>query len=96
MPAKLRDDGVSTFLQWAAGVPIPSLFSVDAAGRESPLAYAVQGDGIVVDGVPQKIVLRAARARAVLERVPAAASAPRGGQSAMVAGPVGRERPASE
>lgn len=72
LPVKLDDDGRSTFLQWAAGVPVPSLFTRDASGRETPLAYAVGAEGIVIDGVPQQIVLKDRRARALLERVSAA------------------------
>jgi len=95
LPATLYDDGKSTFLQWPEGVPVPSLFARDSSGKETPLAYTVQGEGIVVDGVPAQIVLRDRRARAWLERVSDAPVVRATGLTALPE-PVAPEQPASE
>lgn len=72
MPARVYDDGQTTYLGWPAGAPIPAIQIRDEKGEEGPVNYAVRDDVIVVEGVPALIVLRAGRDSATLEnRAPA-------------------------
>jgi len=68
IPARVYDDGQSTYLAWAPRVPLPAIQIRDAAGVEGPVNFAVRGDVIVIEGVPAAILLRAGRDSAVLER----------------------------
>lgn len=68
VPARLFDDGRSTYLAWRAGVPVPAILIRDDKGAEGPVNYAVRGDVIVVEGVPSLIVLRAGKDSATLTR----------------------------
>lgn len=61
LPSRIYDDGQATFLVWPAGTPVPAILIRDKAGTEGPVNFAVRGDVIVVDGVPQEIVLRSGR-----------------------------------
>lgn len=67
IPARIYDDGQSTYLGWAVGTPIPAILIRDARGSEGPVNFAVRGDVIVVDGVPGLIVLRLGRESATIE-----------------------------
>jgi type IV secretion system protein VirB9 len=67
LPARIYDDGQATFVSWAAGVPIPAILVRDEKRAEGPVNFAVRGDVIVIDGVPDVIVLRSGRASATLE-----------------------------
>jgi type IV secretion system protein VirB9 len=58
VPARVFDDGQSTFLSWPAGAAMPAILIKNAQGVEGPVNYAVRGDVIVVEGVPREIVLR--------------------------------------
>lgn len=73
LPARVYDDGQSTFISWAASTPIPAMQVRNEAGVEGPVNFAVRGDVIVVDGVPGVIVLRSGKDMATLEN----AGAPR-------------------
>lgn len=66
IPARIYDDGVFTFLAWAAGTPIPAFFERNEKGEEGPVNFAVRGDVIVIEGVPQLIVLRSGKNAATL------------------------------
>ena len=77
LPARIYDDGTSTYLAWAAGRAVPAILVRDGKGNEGPVNYAVREDMIVLDAVPGTILLRAGRDAATLERVaPAAAPTP--------------------
>ncbi|MCB2078454.1 MAG: TrbG/VirB9 family P-type conjugative transfer protein [Novosphingobium sp.] len=67
MPSRIYDDGSATYLTWAAGTPLPAILVRDARGDEGPVNFAVRGDVIVIDDVPDLIVLRAGKASALLE-----------------------------
>jgi type IV secretion system protein VirB9 len=75
VPARVFDDGTSTYLAWGAGKAVPAVLVRDAKGAEGPVNFAVRGDTIVLDTVPGLIVLRSGRDMALLERG-APASAP--------------------
>ena len=66
IPDHYYDDGHSLYLQWKAGAPLPALFERDEDGRESLLNYRQQGAFIVVDGVPNTLVMRLGNEAAVL------------------------------
>ena len=66
MPARYYDDGRSLYLQWKAGAALPALFERDEKGREGLLNYRQQGAFIVVDGVPDTLVMRLGKDTAVL------------------------------
>lgn len=66
LPENVFDDGDATFLSWPEGRPVPAILVTDAAGTEGPVNFAVRGNTIVVEGVPQKIVLRSGKDRALI------------------------------
>lgn len=67
LPARVYDDGASTFLNWPIGAPIPAILIRDSKGSEGPVNFAVRGDVIVVEGVPETILLRFGKDLATLE-----------------------------
>ena len=76
IPARVYDDGQSTFLAWLPRVPIPAIQVRNEAGVEGPVNFAVRDDVIVLDGVPTAIVLRSGRDAATLERTAPAPARP--------------------
>ncbi len=68
LPARIYDDGAATYVSWAAGSPVPAILVRDERGTEGPVNFAVRGDVIVIDGVPELIVLRSGRNSATLEK----------------------------
>jgi type IV secretion system protein VirB9 len=66
LPARYYDDGKALYLQWKAGVPMPALFDRDEEGREGLLNYRQQGSFIVVEGVPNTLVMRLGKDTALL------------------------------
>lgn len=76
LPARIYDDGVSVFVSWSAGEPVPAILIKDATGAEGPVNYSVRGDVIVIEGVPNQIVLRRGKDAATLDRAPG--NTPRG------------------
>lgn len=67
MPSQIYDDGIATFVTWAAGTPIPAILVENEQGEEGPVNFAVRGDLIVIEGVPKQIVLRSGKDRAVIQ-----------------------------
>lgn len=67
LPARVYDDGMATYLSWAASAPIPAIQVRNEAGVEGPVNFAVRDDVIVIDGVPGLIVLRSGKEVATLE-----------------------------
>lgn len=65
-PARYYDDGRSLYLQWATGAAMPALFERDEDGREGLLNYRQQGSFIVVDSVPNTVVMRLGKDTALL------------------------------
>jgi type IV secretion system protein VirB9 len=66
LPARIYDDGTSTYLTWPAKTPIPAMQIKNEKGEEGPVNFAVRGDVVVVDGVPDLIVLRWGKDKAEL------------------------------
>lgn len=66
LPAQVYDNGAVTFLAWAPGATLPAILIRDTTGAEGPVNFAVREDVIVIDGVPQEIILRAGQDMATL------------------------------
>jgi type IV secretion system protein VirB9 len=66
LPASYFDDGSSTFLRWTADMPLPAILVRGSDGAEGPVNYTVQGDYIVVEGIPSQLVLRSGKQVATL------------------------------
>jgi type IV secretion system protein VirB9 len=74
MPSRIYDDGNSVYLSWTVGETIPAILIKDPSGAEGPVNYAVRGQVIVIEGVPQQIVLRIGKDAATLDRTTTASS----------------------
>lgn len=68
LPSRVYDDGNSVYLTWHAGQAVPAILIKDASGAEGPVNYAVRGDVIIIEGMPQQIVLRSGKDLATLDR----------------------------
>lgn len=66
MPARVYDDGSATYLLWPDKSPVPAILVTNEKGDEGPVNYAVRGATIVIDDVPDVIVLRSGKAVARL------------------------------
>ena len=66
LPARYYDDGRALYLQWRAGAPMPALFERDKKGREGLINYRSQGQFVVVDQMPETLVMRLGKKAAVL------------------------------
>jgi type IV secretion system protein VirB9 len=66
LPARYYDDGRALYLQWRAGVPMPALYERDKKGREALINYRSQGQFVVVDQMPETLVMRLGKKAAVL------------------------------
>ncbi len=66
VPARVFDDGHSTYMRWADDAPAPAIYALGTDKSETLLNFLVKGDYIVVDGVQQAFVLRRGSAVAVL------------------------------
>lgn len=69
LPSRVYDDGNSTYLTWPAKVLLPAMQVRNEKGVEGPVNFAVRGEVIVVDGVPDIIVLRSGKDMAELQNV---------------------------
>lgn len=66
LPSRIFDDGRSTWLQWSKDAPLPAILSQGPGGDEGPMNYSVHGDYVVLDSVPEQIILRQGKAVARL------------------------------
>lgn len=67
LPSRIYDDGAATYLTWPARSSIPAILTRNDKGQEGAVNYAVRGKVLVLDSVPQMIVLRSGRDMAILE-----------------------------
>ncbi len=65
-PARVYDDGVSTYIAWKDPANLPAVLIIAADGGESPVNYVVKDDWLIVDGVAPTYILRVGKARAIL------------------------------
>ena len=57
-PSRISDDGLHTYIEWAADRSIPAVYAIDARGQES-LVNGMMRDGIfVIDSVSGQLVFR--------------------------------------
>lgn len=66
-PARVYDDGQATYLSWPKGSAIPAILIRNGKGEEGAVNYAVRDDVLILDAVPQLLILRAGRDMATLE-----------------------------
>ncbi|WP_454883861.1 TrbG/VirB9 family P-type conjugative transfer protein [Sphingomonas oryzagri] len=66
LPMRAFDDGKSTWLAWPKDASMPAILQREPDGQEGPVNYRVQGDYVVVDGVPPQLVLRQGKLVATL------------------------------
>jgi type IV secretion system protein VirB9 len=67
LPARVYDDGDSTYLLWGAKQQLPAILVTNEKGQEGPVNYAVRGSTIVIDEVPGRILLRIGKKLATLQ-----------------------------
>lgn len=106
LPTRIYDDGNSTYLLWPEKTSVPAILMTNEKGDEGPVNYAVRGAMIVIDAVPDNLILRSGKASAELVNArplaarPAAAPAPAahalpsaGTTAVAAAAPVGDAKP---
>jgi type IV secretion system protein VirB9 len=65
-PQRLFDDGEFVWMSWPKFVAPPAILRRDATAGDGPLNYRIEGDYIVIDGVPGQITLRRGKQSATL------------------------------
>jgi len=58
IPMRAFDDGKSTYMRWAEGVPAPAIYAIGRDGSESLVNCATRGDYVVVELVAPAFTLR--------------------------------------
>lgn len=77
LPARVYDDGASTYLVFAEKAEVPAILVRDEQGNEGPVNYAVREGTIVIGDTPGVILLRSGKAKGWLQNQnPAPAPAP--------------------
>jgi type IV secretion system protein VirB9 len=66
IPARIYDDGASTFLTWTDTVELPAILTMGTDGSEGPVNYTVKDGELVIEGVAPSYVLRVGKASATL------------------------------
>lgn len=66
LPARAFDDGRSLYLSWPQQMPLPAVLIPGTEGGEGPVNYRVEAEYIVIDGVPEQLILRRGKERAVI------------------------------
>lgn len=68
MPRRSFDDGRAVYLAWDKGVELPAILVPGPDESEGAVNYTVKGGYVVIDGLPDRVVLRRGEASAVLTR----------------------------
>lgn len=68
LPRRAFDDGRALYLAWDKGSALPAMLAVDPQGSEGPVNYSIKGDYIVIEQIPERLVLRSGRETATLGR----------------------------
>ena len=76
LPTRIYDDGNSTYLLWPEKSSVPAILITNEKGDEGPVNYAVRGAMIVIDAVPDNLILRSGKASAELVNARPLASRP--------------------
>lgn len=67
-PRLITDNGATTSMFWPADTPFPAVFVTTPDGEEVTAPYRAAGDGLVLDGVHERIVLRRGKLEATASR----------------------------
>jgi type IV secretion system protein VirB9 len=65
-PSRVFDDTKAVYLSWPATSALPAVLLPAPDGTESPVDYKVEDGFIVVDGLPQQIIIRRGREQAIV------------------------------
>ena len=68
MPRRSFDDGHAVYLAWDKGVDLPAILTPGPDESEGPVNYTVKSGYVVIDGLPDQIILRRGEAMATLTR----------------------------
>ena len=63
-------------MQWPKDATLPAILVRESNGIEGPVNYTVHGDTIVVEGVPDQLILRQGKQIATLTPIPHAEAPP--------------------
>lgn len=74
LPRRAFDDGQALYLAWDRSATLPAMLTRDAQGVEGPVNYSIKGDYVVIDHIPDTLVLRSGQTMATLSRAAAKAS----------------------
>jgi type IV secretion system protein VirB9 len=74
LPRRAFDDGQALYLAWDRSAALPAMLTRDAQGVEGPVNYSIKGDYVVIDHIPDTLVLRSGQTMATLSRAAAKAS----------------------
>jgi type IV secretion system protein VirB9 len=73
LPRRAFDDGQALYLAWDRDSALPAMLSADPQGVEGPVNYSMKGDYVVIDQIPDRLILRSGSATATLSRTSAIA-----------------------
>lgn len=76
LPARMYDDGNSTYLLWGEKSEVPAILILNEKGEVGPVNYSVRGRTIVLEDVPRTILLRSGKSQATIENQRPASQAP--------------------
>lgn len=68
-PARVSDDGVRTFIDWAPGNELPAMFALDGRGREVLVTGYMRDERFVIDAVYSTLIFRLDRQVARATRI---------------------------
>ncbi len=87
LPARTYDDGEATFLTWPVGNAVPAILTRNADGQEGPVNFTIRGETVVVQDVPNEIILRIGDESATLTNMGAKIGSDRAAQALQEAVP---------
>jgi type IV secretion system protein VirB9 len=65
-PSRVFDDATAVYLRWPEQTALPAVLVPAPDGTESPVSYRLEGGYIVVEGLPQQIIIRRGREQAIV------------------------------
>ncbi|MDT8760293.1 TrbG/VirB9 family P-type conjugative transfer protein [Sphingomonas psychrotolerans] len=57
-PRGMHDDGVHTYIEWAADQALPAIYAVDGKGKESLVNGMMRDGRMVIDSIQRRLVFR--------------------------------------
>lgn len=93
LPARMYDDGNSTYLLWGERSEVPAILIMNEKGEVGPVNYSVRGRTIVLEDVPKTILLRSGKSQATIENLRPASQAPAATAPAATPGMVAEPAP---